>query len=148
MKGSYILVIKLEKDKKIQIGKLGKIHFKCGFYIYVGSALNGLEKRINRHLKKTKKKHWHIDYLLDFAEVIDVLYKESETKIECEISSILDKQLDSVFGFGCSDCRCNSHLFYGSYEKIRLVVKDLQMKNYKLFKLKQRLFNKKKKKKD
>jgi Uri superfamily endonuclease len=132
MKGCYILVIKLEKDKKIQIGKLGKIHFKYGFYIYVGSALNGLEQRINRHLKKTKKKHWHIDYLLDFAEVIEILYKESEIKTECEISSILDKHLISIQGFGCSDCRCKTHLFYGSYEKIKAVEKDLQMMSYEL----------------
>ena len=132
MIGSYILVIKLEKDKKILVGKLGKIHFKCGFYVYIGSALNGLEQRINRYLKKTKKKHWHIDYLLDFAEVIEILYNESEIKTECEISSKLNKQLDSIFGFGCSDCRCKSHLFYGSYKKIKPVIKNLQMINYKL----------------
>jgi len=131
MKGSYILVMKLEKDKTIQVGKHGKIYFKNGFYIYVGSALNGLEQRINRHLKTNKKKHWHIDYLLDFAEIIGILYKESEIKTECEISSKLEKKLESIFGFGSSDCRCKSHLFYGSYKKIKPIIKELQMLHYK-----------------
>ena len=54
MKGSYILVIELKEEKIIQIGKLGKIHFKKGFYVYIGSALNGLEQRITRHLIKEK----------------------------------------------------------------------------------------------
>lgn len=113
MKGSYILVIELKKDKTIQIGTLGKIHFKKGFYAYVGSALNGLEQRINRHLRKIKKKHWHIDYFLDFAEVVDVFYKENETREECKIAKMLGNQLVSIPGFGSSDCRCKSHLFYG-----------------------------------
>lgn len=132
MKGSYILVIKLRQNKEIQIGKLGKIHFKKGFYIYVGSALNGLENRINRHIKKTKKKHWHIDYFLDFADIIDIFYKERETKEECNIASTFDKQLSIIAYFGCSDCRCKSHLFYGPYEKIIQVVKNLYMMRYEI----------------
>jgi len=112
MKGSYILVIELKKERTIQVGKLGKIHFKKGIYAYVGSALNGLETRINRHIRKTKKKHWHIDYLLDFAEVVDVYCKENETKEECKIAKKLEEDFVSIPGFGCSDCRCKSHLFF------------------------------------
>jgi len=125
MKGSYILVIELKKDKTIQVGKLGKIHFKKGFYVYVGSALNGLEQRINRHLRKTKKKYWHIDYFLDFADVVDVFYKENKTREECKIAKMLDTQLVSSSGFGCSDCRCNSHLFFGSHTDILQIVDEL-----------------------
>jgi len=125
MKGSYILVIELKEDKTIQIGKLGKIGFKKGFYAYVGSALNGLEQRINRHLRKTKKKHWHIDYFLDFAEVVDVFYKENEIKEECKIAKVLDEQLVSTPGFGCSDCMCKSHLFFGSQKKVMKIVEKL-----------------------
>lgn len=130
MKGSYILLIKLKENKTIQIGKLDKMHFKKGFYVYVGSALNGLEQRINRHLRKTKKKHWHIDYLLDFVEIVDVFYKENETKEECKIAKMLDKQLSSIPGFGCSDCRCRSHLFYGKNSEIKNVIYGLYAKAY------------------
>ena len=131
MKGSYILIIRFKKGKTIQIGKLGKIHFKKGFYVYIGSALNGLYQRINRHLRKTKKKHWHIDFLLNFSEITGVLFKESKVKDECEIAKIMEKQLVFIPGFGCSDCSCNSHLFYGSYEKIMSAIKCLQMMQYK-----------------
>lgn len=65
MKGSYCLIINVEKDTKIKIGKkLGIINFKKGCYVYVGSAMNSLESRVKRHLSDNKKKHWHIDYLL------------------------------------------------------------------------------------
>jgi Uri superfamily endonuclease len=136
MKGSYILIIKLEQDKTIQIGKLGKIHFKKGFYVYVGSALNGLKQRINRHIRKNKKKHWHIDYFLDFAEVVEILFKESETKIECNIAKTLEKKLVSIPDFGCSDCRCKSHLFYDSYKEITNAIEYFEMMQYKIKNLK------------
>jgi len=56
-KGTYILVVKLEKDKQIQVGKLGDFLFEKGYYCYVGSAMNGLEQRIGRHQSKNKKLH-------------------------------------------------------------------------------------------
>ena len=79
MKGCYILLIKLEKDKIIKIGKFVNRLFKKGFYVYIGSALNGLENRINRHLRNNKKIHWHIDYLFQCAEIIDVYYNENKS---------------------------------------------------------------------
>jgi len=134
MKGSYILVIELKEEKTIQVGKLGKIVFKKGFYVYVGSALNGLEQRISRHLRKTKKKHWHIDYLLDFVEVVDVFYKENKVTEECKIAKMLDKQLFSIPGFGCSDCKCEGHLFYDPVNRIMQIIKNFHMKRYVLYK--------------
>lgn len=118
MKGSYVLIIRNKKDQYIQIGKLGKIFFKNGYYAYVGSALNSLEGRINRHLRENKKFHWHIDYLLSETEIVDVFYKESKIKEECEIAKNFS-ELESIKGFGCSDCKCKSHLFYGKYDKIK-----------------------------
>lgn len=114
MKGTYVLLIELKEDKKIKVGKLGNILFKKGFYAYVGSALNGIEKRVERHRSSNKKMHWHIDYLLEHAELKDVFYRESDKKEECKIAKELSKNLESVDGFGCSDCKCRSHLFYSS----------------------------------
>lgn len=113
MKGSYILLIKLLKDSEIKVGSLGTISFKKGFYVYVGSAMGGLEQRINRHLRKNKKTFWHIDYLLNNrgAKIIKVFYKESEEKEECNIAGKVSKLGEHILGFGCSDCRCESHLF-------------------------------------
>lgn len=129
MKGSYILLIELENDSKIQIGKLGDILFKKGFYVYIGSALNGLEQRINRHLRTDKKLHWHIDYLLKSAKVGSVYYKENDQREECKIAKFFSK-LEPVSGFGCSDCNCKSHLFYGSKNEIIKSINSLDMTHY------------------
>ena len=112
MKGCYCLIIDLENSSKIKIGKLGKIDFKKGNYVYVGSAMNYLESRIKRHLSSKKKLHWHIDYLLKKAEISDVIYNESTRKIECELSRYISSNAIGIENFGCSDCNCESHLYY------------------------------------
>ena len=114
MKGIYILIIKIKKPEKVKIGKLGIIDFKKGIYAYIGSAQNNLEKRIERHLKKSsdKKFHWHIDYLLNNKniKIIDIKFKELSKKYECLTAKKLLKNNIPINGFGCSDCRCISHL--------------------------------------
>ncbi len=132
MKGSYLLLIELKDKETIQIGKLGKIDFMKGFYVYIGSAINGLEPRINRHLRKEKKIHWHIDFLLNSAEIIKVFYRENSFKEECKISNEFKKKLQSIKSFGSSDCNCKSHLFYGTYEEIIRAIQKLKMKQYPL----------------
>ena len=124
--GVYILLLKLERDGCYAIGKLGNIDFPAGSYCYVGSALNGLEARIERHLRKEKKLHWHIDYLLQHARITDIVYaqinKSAHAKLtqraECGIAKSLARSLSCIKGFGCSDCRCPSHLFYSRKAKI------------------------------
>lgn len=112
MKGCYCLIINLENKTEIRIGKkLGKLKFDKGYYIYVGSAMNSLENRLNRHLMKTKKLHWHIDYLLKEAEITEIIYNENK-KVECELSQYLSTKTGEVKDFGCSDCDCKSHLYY------------------------------------
>lgn len=130
MKGNYLLLIEQKNTGIIKIGKLGKINFKKSFYVYVGSALNGLDQRIQRHLRKQKNTHWHIDYLLKHAKIVNVFYKQSEISTECFIAKTLGKKLSTIPGFGCSDCLCKSHLFYGSYETIKNAITDLEMKQY------------------
>lgn len=130
MKGSYILLIKLDKDKEIKVGKVGKIKFKIGHYFYVGSALHSLVGRINRHIRKRKKSHWHIDYLLKEAKIIDVFYKESIQREECRIAKILSEKLRYINDFGCSDCKCHSHLFYGEIDHIDYIIEIIKMKKY------------------
>lgn len=111
MKGCYCLVIFLSNEETIKIGKLGKIKFKKGHYVYVGSAMNSLNARINRHLSDEKKLHWHVDYLLKNAEITQIIYNENK-KVECELSQFLSSKTKGIEGFGCSDCDCNSHLYY------------------------------------
>lgn len=112
MKGSYVLLIKLPEEQIITIGSLKALHFPSGGYAYVGSALNGFKTRIRRHLTSNKKLHWHIDYLLEKASITGVILYETNDRAECTIAQALEHQFDSIPGFGCSDCRCRSHLFF------------------------------------
>ena len=112
--GIYNLIIKLSKKKEIRIGKLGTFVFPKGFYVYTGSAQNGLEKRINRHLSSNKKFHWHIDYLLSYAKVIKVL-RYIGRKDECKLNNVTGQGSGAtpvVKKFGSSDCNCVTHLYY------------------------------------
>lgn len=114
--GIYSLIIRLEKDQSIRIGRSGKINFKKGFYIYTGSALNGLKARIERHRNKNKRLFWHIDYLLSsrYAKLCEVIAIRTDKKFECKLNSIISSlpNAQPIKKFGCSDCSCRSHLIY------------------------------------
>jgi Uri superfamily endonuclease len=112
-KGIYILVVSVSKDINVNVGALGSVNFEKGVYAYVGSAQNNLEKRIERHLRKTKQKFWHIDYLLDDAnvKVLKVLHKKAGRPEECKVASKIGERCVPTKGFGSSDCKCKSHLF-------------------------------------
>jgi len=116
VKGSYILLIKLSEEQTVTIGSLNALHFPGGYYAYVGSAMSGFKTRISRHLRSNKKRHWHIDYLLEKASITGIILGETNDRAECTIAQALDHQFDSVPGFGCSDCRCRSHLFFANEE--------------------------------
>ena len=130
MKGSYILLIELNQDLNIQIGSLGNIFFKKGVYSYIGSALNGLEQRIQRHVRKNKNTHWHIDYFLNHGKIIDIFYQESKTKKECIIAQKFNGKIQTIYNFGSSDCNCESHLFYGDKSKIMEIIRNIKMNKY------------------
>ncbi len=114
LKGIYILTILIDKGIAVKVGALGKVFFKKGFYAYVGSTQNSLEKRLNRHFRKAaKRKFWHIDYLLaeNHVNIVKVFLKEAEKLEECITAQRLGEFGVPVEGFGCSDCNCKSHLF-------------------------------------
>ena len=111
-RGSYLLILNLKKNQNINVGKLGKISFKKGFYIYVGSAMANLSKRMERHRRIRKRHHWHIDELRAVAEFYSVLAVRSSTRLECEIAEALSGIAEwAIPGFGSSDCFCETHLF-------------------------------------
>lgn len=111
VKGTYVLLFQVVRPQVLRVGALGDIAFVAGHYAYVGSAQGGLEARIRHHLRESKRKHWHIDYVLPSALLRAVWY-EVGGKRECEVAAALEERCTSVPGFGCSDCRCPSHLFF------------------------------------
>ncbi len=121
-RGVYQLLIKLDRDKTIPVGKLGVFDFPRGYYIYTGSAMGGLEARVARHLSNVKRFHWHIDYLLEQSEIIRYAIKECSAdgpREECAVHAAtleMDGATELIKGFGSSDCRCRSHLTYFAKE--------------------------------
>jgi sugar fermentation stimulation protein A len=111
-RGSYLILYHLPRKRLIEIGGLGKVAFKKGYYFYVGSAMKSLSKRVERHRRSRKKVHWHIDSFSAVAEFHATLPVRSEDDLECELASAIGSISEwSVPNFGCSDCACPSHLF-------------------------------------
>jgi Uri superfamily endonuclease len=140
LKGSYCLIIRVSRDITLQIGKLGSFDFDMGFYVYVGSALNSLVGRLKRHLSDDKKLFWHVDYLLadSNVELVEIVFAVDDGKWECALASEVGSAGVDVKGFGCSDCKCSSHLFkfddldgsvgvsVNSFKKLLLQPKNLE----------------------
>jgi len=100
---------------------LGILNLKKGYYYYVGSAQKNLIQRIERHKRKRKKLHWHIDYLTTHSNIsiTNTLILENAAKQEeCVLVSkliSLEKFSHPIKNFGNSDCNiCESHLLYSA----------------------------------
>lgn len=117
MIGSYCLCLDVGEETMAEVGALGTLVFSPGRYIYVGSALNGIEPRVRRHLRTNSGRpssiHWHIDYLLRAPGIaVEAVYTQAaDERTECDVASAISRRGDPIRGFGCSDCRCESHLF-------------------------------------
>jgi len=149
-KGTYALVMALKSDAAIAVGRLGcsggtggesEITFPAGYYVYFGSARAGLSARVGRHLKREKRSHWHIDYLVQSAKVMEVWYVVAGEEVEwgerkkevewrerkevkgaggvrkkeclwCQVARGMPQGQTLIPGFGSSDCRCPAHLVY------------------------------------
>jgi sugar fermentation stimulation protein A len=112
--GGYLLVFRNTHFFRKKIGALGERVFPKGYYVYVGSAMRGLEKRIKRHLSKRKKRRWHLDYISPDHMEIDKIYRiNSSVRTESKLSAgMISISPDYVPGFGSSDSDAPSHLFF------------------------------------
>lgn len=141
----------MKKSEKLNIGHLHQDYkFKKGYYVYIGSAMNSLVARINRHLSDDKKMHWHIDYLLEseHSEIRDVLFNVSDEKIECDLASAIAENGGPIPKFGCSDCSCSSHLIYfkrkrDAMNSVKSAYNNLDMKYHNLSYFKKELIKNK-----
>ena len=122
--GTYALVLRCRRRAQMQIGRWGVLDIQPGCYMYVGSAFGsgGLSARISRHFRKAKSKHWHIDYLREFVTPILAWYNCDPVHLEHRWARAIAGMAETtpIKGFGCSDCRCQSHLFHAIIEPDRL----------------------------
>ena len=131
--GVYVVVLRAEEAVRgLRVGRLGELTFQPGYYCYVGSAMKGLPRRLERHSRRSgKRKHWHIDYLLEEVPSAAFFVWATDERLECVLSrAVASVANGGVSGFGCSDCDCQTHLYFfasspvNALDQIRLAGPD------------------------
>ncbi len=115
--GTYILLFRSTSQRQLKIGKLGVLKLRAGYYLYVGSAFGpgGIRARLAHHRKRAERLHWHVDYLRQVLEPVEYWYTYDPRHREhlwAGVMADLPGLELAKQGFGASDCRCASHLFY------------------------------------
>ena len=122
--GVYALLLALDSEQVISVGRRGSFQFPAGFYMYVGSAEGpgGLAARLGRHCRQEKRLHWHIDYLLPLVRVEEIWALVTPEPAECVWAAAARRLPGASIparGFGSSDCRCEAHLVHLSHRPRR-----------------------------
>ena len=133
--GTYLLLITLPHTTTCPIGPRKRIiTFPKGSYVYIGSACNGLDQRIQRHLRTTKKHHWHIDDLLTYATTIQPYTTTDPSWTECRLATTFQQQHTPIPNFGNSDCTCPTHLYHGTPTRLNNTITTLPLSKYPIAK--------------
>ncbi len=113
------MIMQAERDFQVTVGRLGRCDFKPGWYCYTGSAFGpgGLAARCARHARREKTLRWHLDYLSPYLRFVAVWYALGPERYEHDWAMALATWVGvrpAWPGFGASDCRCATHLWYRS----------------------------------
>lgn len=132
-KGTYVLFVTLGSDRNITVGARGPHLFKAGTYCYVGSAMAGLDQRLTRHLAHEKTLKWHIDYLTTVCDSSEAWISYPDPIPECELADRVGALggIPEMEHFGCSDCRCLTHLFRVDAGTKADLVSELHLARYR-----------------
>ncbi len=118
--GLYLAVLRVDEAQEVEIGALGTFAFEPGYYTYIGSAQQGLGKRMRRHKRTRKRVHWHIDYLRNAAEkawTYPIRGAVDESALADEMA-LVGRRFPP--GFGASDCDDEGHLVHTEEDPIHL----------------------------
>jgi Uri superfamily endonuclease len=115
--GTYALILRSDSAVRVRIGRLGVLAATRGYYVYIGSAFGpgGLAARLAHHQRPPRRPHWHIDYLRLHARLIEIWFTHDAQPREhlwADLIGAMRSAMIPLPGFGCSDCRCPSHLFH------------------------------------
>jgi Uri superfamily endonuclease len=113
--GTYALLLRAEEAQPLEVGALGTMTVRPGWYVYVGSAFGpgGLRARVQRHARGDGALHWHVDYLRAVTTLEAVWSTHDPERRECMWATVLrneDGARAPMDGFGASDCDCPTHL--------------------------------------
>ena len=125
-RGTYALLLRFDRDVEAEIGSLGRVELAAGDYCYTGSAMGGIDQRVSRHLSHDKTIRWHIDYLTSVCREMHALEHEGTSISECGLGRMIEEAggEPAVGGFGCSDCKCQTHLFRVDAERTERMLLD------------------------
>ena len=120
--GVYLVALELAHPHTLGVGSLGVLRFEKGWYVYAGSARNGLSQRLERHRRTGlgKALRWHVDFLRTKARAVLTFPIPTCLDLECRLAQdVRAISAGMIPGFGCSDCRCPSHLFRFPVDPLR-----------------------------
>lgn len=110
---AYLLVLHNPVRRRLAVGRLGRLEFPPGYYLYVGSGGRYPVRRVQRHLRPGKPVRWQIDRLTTGPhrmKPVDAYLLPGKT--ECALARRLARKAAVMPGFGSSDCKCPGHLFH------------------------------------
>ena len=113
--GVYCLVLWVRRTSRVRLSRFGVCRVGPGWYVYSGSAKRNLLPRLERHLRRRKKIHWHIDSLRAVASLQEIWVWPWTPGGECRTNTAISLLPDATFplkGFGSSDCGCYAHLVF------------------------------------
>jgi Uri superfamily endonuclease len=114
--GTYVLLLRCSSTRAVRVGRLGTLRLRPGWYVYVGSAFGpgGLRARIDHHRQRAQRPHWHIDYLRRYTRLESVWYACDVRQEHVWAAMIAAMPVAALVlqGFGSSDCRCATHLYW------------------------------------
>jgi Uri superfamily endonuclease len=104
----YVLIASVLQMRRIEIGRLGRFDIIPGYYAYLGSAFGsgGLRARLGHHLESTADPHWHIDYLLQVAQPVEIWHTTVDQELEHHWAELLAQSPQfriPIARFGSSD---------------------------------------------
>lgn len=115
--GTYALVCRTMCRAEIAVGRLGALAIREGYYVYIGSAFGpgGLHARVAHHLRGSRKRHWHADYLWPALRIGEIWYSDEPIRREHDWARVFAGMSGCSIPlrrFGASDCRCEAHLLF------------------------------------
>jgi len=132
--GIYLIIGFLPQNIEIKT-KGSLFQLKKGWYYYAGSALRCLSSRIKRHNSSVKKKHWHVDFLMEKLQKTVILpYVVNDNRLEHILAKLLSSYEDitPVPSFGAGDCNCYTHLFHSKKLSAKSIYNKLLQEQLKL----------------
>ncbi len=116
--GTYVITLKCcVEESLIPIGKKKNLLLERGYYYYVGSAFGpgGVKARVSHHQNISENPRWHLDFLRKHTKIIEIWHTYDNNKREHQWANILCQNPFTnipLYGFGATDCKCFSHLFF------------------------------------